>query len=392
LTFYNAPISLPLPELADQFLLRPDITFLNHGSFGACPRPVFEVYQDWQRQLEAEPVEFLGRRLTSLLAEAREALAQSVGTTADNLTFIPNVTHGMNILARSLELQPGEEVLSTDHEYGAVDRAWRFNCQKRGVRYVKQPIPLPGRDAAQVVDQLWAGVTGRTRVISLSHITSSTALIFPVAEVCRRAREADIRTVIDGAHAPGQIDLDLEALGADFYVANCHKWLCAPKGSAFLFARPECQPLIEPLVVSWGWQSDRPGPSPFIDVFEWLGTDDPAAYLSVPAAIDFQTRFNWPQVRAACHELARQARAEIQQLSRLPHLCPDTEAWWGQMFIVPLPPCDPQLVGRRLWEEFGVEVPVLEWQERPYIRVSIQAYNHPRDVDRLLTALRQVLP
>jgi isopenicillin-N epimerase len=392
LAFGNNPASMPLPELADQFLLRRDIAFLNHGSFGACPRPVFEVYQAWQRQLEAEPVEFLGRRLTALLAETRGTLARFVGTRADNLTFIPNVTHGMNILARSLDLQPGEEVLSTDHEYGAVDRTWRFNCQKQGVRYVNQPIPLPIQDAAQVVDQLWAGVTKRTRVISLSHITSSTALIFPVAEVCRRAREAGIRTVIDGAHALGQIDLDLEALGADFYVANCHKWLCAPKGSAFLFARPECQSLLEPLVVSWGWQSDRPGPSRFIDYFEWLGTDDPAAYLSVPAAIDFQTRYDWPQVRAACHELARQARAQIRELSGLPHLCPDTEAWWGQMCTVPLPPSDPQLVGCRLWEEFGVEVPVLEWQERPYIRVSIQAYNHPRDVDRLLTALRQVLP
>jgi isopenicillin-N epimerase len=386
------PVRLPLPELADQFLLRPDIAFLNHGSFGACPRPVFEVYQAWQRQLEAEPVEFLGRRLAGLLAEARERLAHFVGTASDNLAFIPNVTYGMNVLGRSLHLQPGDEVLSTDHAYGAVDRIWRFNCQKRGGRNTKQPIPVPLRAASEVTDQLWAGVTSKTRIISISHVTSPTALIFPVAEVCRRARAAGILTVIDGAHAPGQLDLDLEALGADFYVGNCHKWLCAPKGSAFLFARPEHQSLLEPLIISWGWQSDNPGPSRFIDYLQWLGTDDPAGYLSVPAAIDFQTRYGWPQVRAACHELARQARARIQQLSGLPHLCPDSEAWWQQMFTVPLPPCDSDLVGRRLWEEFGVEVPVLEWQRRTYIRVSIQAYNHPRDVDRLLTALRHVLP
>jgi isopenicillin-N epimerase len=392
LAFDNNLTSLPLPELADQFLLRRDIAFLNHGSFGACPRPVFEVYHAWQRQLEAEPVEFLGRSLAALLAEARGTLAHFVGTTADNLTFIPNVTYGMNILARSLHLQPGDEVLSTDHAYGAVDRIWRFNCQKQRARYINQPIPVPVRAASEVIDQLWAGVTPQTRVISISHITSPTALILPVAEVCRRARAAGILTVIDGAHAAGQIDLNLEALGADFYMANCHKWLCAPKGSAFLFARPECQSLLEPLIVSWGWQSDNPGPSRFIDYFQWLGTDDPAAYLSVPAAIDFQTRHNWPQVRTACHELARQARTQIQHLSGLPHLCPDSEAWWQQMFTVPLPPSDPQLLGRRLWEEFGVEVPVLEWHEQSYIRVSIQAYNHPRDVDRLLTALRQVLP
>lgn len=383
-------LTLPLPELAGQFLLRPDVAFLNHGSFGACPRPVFETYQAWQRQLETEPVDFLGRRLPALLTEARHRLAEFVGTAANNLIFVPNATHGLNIVARSLALAPGDEVLSTNHEYGAVDRIWRFTGQKQEARYVNRPIPVPLQEAAAVVDQLWAGVTNQTRIISLSHITSPTALIFPVAEVCRRARAAGILTVIDGAHTPGQLDLNLEALGADFYIANCHKWLCAPKGSAFLYARPECQPLLEPLVVSWGWQSLEPGPSRFIDYFQWLGTDDPAAYLSVPAAIDFQTQHNWPQVRAACHQLARQARAEIRQLTGLSDICPDSEAWWQQMFTVPLPPCSVERVGHRLWTEFGVEVPLLEWQGRPYLRVSIQAYNHPRDVERLLAALRQV--
>lgn len=391
LAIKKEPITLPLPDLADQFLLRPDIAFLNHGSFGACPRPVFEVYQAWQRQLETEPVDFLGRRLPGLLAEARQRVADFVSTTADNLTFVPNVTHAMNILANSLELRPGDEVLSTDHAYGAVDRIWRFNCHKRGAEYINQPIPVPVGDASEVVDHLWAGVSEHTRIISISHITSPTALIFPVVEICRRARAAGILTVIDGAHTPGQIDLNLGTLEADFYVANCHKWLCAPKGSAFLFARPECQSLLEPLIVSWGWQSVNPGSSRFIDYFQWLGTDDPAVYLSVPAAIDFQTQHHWPQIRAACHQLACQARAQIQELSSLPPICPESEEWWQQMFTAPLPDCNVEIVGRRLWEEFGVEVPVIEWQGRPYVRVSIQAYNHPRDVDRLLAALRQVL-
>ena len=349
------------------------------------------MYQTWQRKLEAEPVDFLGRHLAGLLAEARQRLADFVGAQADNLIFVPNLTHGMNILARSLALQPGDEVLSTDHEYGAVDRIWRFNCQKQGARYIAQPIPVPVRDVSEVVNQLWAGVTERTRIISLSHITSPTALIFPVAEVCRRARAAGILTIVDGAHAPGQIDLNLEALGADFYVANCHKWLCAPKGSGFLFAQPECQALLEPLIVGWGWQSAKPGPSRFIDYFQSSGTDDPAAYLSVPAAIDFQAEYDWPQVRAACHELARQARAELQQLSDLPPICPDSEMWWQQMFTVPLPPCDVEVVGCRLREEFGVEVPVITWQEQPYIRISIQVYNQPQDIERLLAALREIL-
>src|SRR5262245_16903128 len=222
--------SLPtLPVAAGEFLLRPEITFLNHGSFGACPRPVFEIFQAWQRELEAQPVEFLGRRISQLLAEARARLASYVGTQADHLVFVPNATYGVNVVARSLELQPGDEVLTTNHEYGAADRAWRFNCARRGVRYISRPIALPAECDEPIADQLWAGVTERTRVIFLSHITSPTALIFPVAEICRRARAAGIMTVVDGAHAPGQIDLDLEGMGVDFYSGNCHKWLCAPK-------------------------------------------------------------------------------------------------------------------------------------------------------------------
>jgi isopenicillin-N epimerase len=383
--------NLPLPELADQFLLRRDVAFLNHGSFGACPRPVFEAYQAWQRELEAQPVEFLVRRLNGLLEEARRRLADYMGTHAHNLVFVPNATHGINIVARSLNLQPGDEVLSTDHEYGAADRAWRFTCQKWGARYVNQPIPLPIHHTAEVVDQLWAGVNEHTRVIFLSHITSPTALILPVAPICQRARAAGILTVVDGAHAPGQIELDLDKLGADFYAGNCHKWLCAPKGSGFLYARPEYQSLLEPLVISWGWQSMSPGPSPFIDYFQWIGTDDPAAYLSVSAAIDYQLQSDWPQIRSACHHLAGEARARIQEVTGLPPICPDSEQWWMQMFAAPLPSCNLEEVSRRLWEEFRVEVPIFEWQGRQFVRVSIQVYNQPQDVDRLLEALRQLL-
>ncbi|MHB8648106.1 MAG: aminotransferase class V-fold PLP-dependent enzyme, partial [Thermomicrobiales bacterium] len=284
-----------LAALAELFLVRRDITFLNHGSYGACPRPVFETYQAWQRELEGQPVEFLGRRVRGLLAEARAAFADFVGTAADNLVFMPNVTWAINAVARSLPLEPGDEVLATDLEYGAVDRTWRYYCDRRGARYINQPITLPVTTAEAFVDELWAGVTERTRVIAISHITSGTALILPVAEVCRRARAAGILTVVDGAHAPGQIDLDLDDLGADFYGGNCHKWLCAPKGSGFLFARPERQPLLEPLIISWGYQADVPGPSLFLDHFERTGTHDPAAYLSVPAAIAFQREYDWPR-------------------------------------------------------------------------------------------------
>lgn len=384
-------LDLPVAGLAEQFLLRPGMAFLNHGSFGACPRPVFDVYQGWQRELEAQPVEFLGRRIPGLLADARAALGAYVGAPADDLAFVPNATHGVNIVARSLSLGPGDEVLATDHEYGAVDRTWRFVCGKVGAQYVNQPIALPLRDPAEVVEQLWAGVTPRTRVIVVSHISSPTALIFPVAEICARARAAGIITVIDGAHAPGQIDLDMRQIGADFYTGNCHKWLCAPKGAGFLYARPEMQDQLEPLVVSWGYEAISPGRSRFVDYFGWTGTSDPAAYLSVPAAIAFQREHTWPAVRAACHRLLLEASQRLTELTGLEPISPDTADWWVQLRALPLPPCDMHEVKARLWDEFQVEVPIVEWGGRQFVRVSVQAYNGPADIDRLVGALGEIL-
>src|SRR5690348_165616 len=273
-----------LPVAKEEFLIRPDLTFLNHGSFGACPRPVFEVYQEWQRRLEADPVEFLGRRLDDLLREAREPLAAYVGTQTDQIVYVQNATLGFNIVARSLmlTLESGDEVLATDHEYGAADRTWRFLCTQYGVKYINQPIPLPLTSDEEMIEAFWRGITPRTRVIFISHITSPTALIFPVEKICQRAQSTGIITVIDGAHAPGHIPLQLDALGVDFYTGNCHKWLCSPKGAGFLYARPERQALLQPLIVSWGWDSRSPGVSPFQDFFGWVGTDDPASFLSVP--------------------------------------------------------------------------------------------------------------
>lgn len=387
-------------ELRELFLLRPDVVFLNHGSFGACPRPVFEAYQQWQLELERQPVEFLGRRFGGLLREAREALADVVGARADDLVYVPNATTGLNAVARSLRLAPGDEVLTTNHEYGALDRTWRFVCARRGATYVNRPLPLPISSADEVIEQLWAGVTERTRVLFLSHITSPTALILPVQELVRRARAVGIITIVDGAHVPGQIPLDLEALGADFYAGNCHKWLNSPKGSAFLYARKEVQPLLEPLVVSWGWQPesstllslDSNGSSPFVLQHEWQGTRDIAAYLSVPAAIEFEAEHDWPRVRQECHELARYARQAIGELTGLEQICPDSPEWYAQMATIPLPSCDAEELKRRLYDEYRVEVPIIEWNSRQFIRVSVQGYNAKGDLDALISALAALLP
>jgi isopenicillin-N epimerase len=384
---------MPVAQAGRAFLLRPDITFLNHGSFGACPRPVFETYQRWQRTLEEEPVDFLARRLDGLLAEARASLGAFLGTSPDNLVFVPNATHGVNIVARSFPLQPGDEVLGTSHEYGAVERTWAFVCEAKGARYHSQPISLPVTSAADLIEELWRGVTPRTRALVISHITSPTALIFPVAEICRRAAAEGIITVIDGAHAPGQIDLNLDEIGADFYAGNLHKWTCAPKGSAFLYARPDRQPMLEPLVVSWGWRALEPGPSPFQDYFGWTGTADPAPYLSVPAAIAFQQEHDWPAVRAACHALAASASQRISEITGLPPISPETPNWWGQMRAIPLPrgTVTAAEVAQRLWQDYQIEIPMLDWQEHRFVRISIQAYNTPCDVERLVAALAEIL-
>lgn len=376
-----------------EFLLREGVAFLNHGSFGACPRPVFETYQRWQRELEAEPVELLGRRINTLLAEARAALGAYVGADGDDLVFVPNATTGVNIAARSLDLRPGDEVLGTDHEYGAVERTWTYLCERQGARYRAQPIALPVTDAGAVVEQLWRGITEHTRAIVVSHITSPTALTLPVAAICRRARERSILTVVDGAHVPGHIPLDLEDLGADFYAGNCHKWLCGPKSAGFLYARRERQAMLQPLIVSWGWRPREPGPSPFQDLFGWTGTHDPSAALSVPAAIAFQREHDWPAVRAACHALLAQARADVAALTGMAPICPDSDEWYGQMASLPLPAegLPAKELQRRLFDEHGVEVPINEWGGRRFLRVSIQGYNAPRDVERLVEGLRALL-
>ncbi len=380
-----------MPSLKDDFLLDPSIHFLNHGSFGATPKPVFYEYQRWQRELENQPVEFLGRRHNTLMAESRAVLANYLGTRAENVVYTQNATIALNIVARSLELGPRDEVLSTDHEYGAIDRTWRFLSKEHKFTYINQKISIPLTNKDRWVQEFWSGVTPRTKVIFLSHITSSTAILFPVEEIICRAREAGIITVIDGAHAPGQIPLALDSLGADFYAGNLHKWLCAPKGAGFLYAQPDMQHSLKPLVVSWGYESETPSGSIFIDHHEWWGTRDIAAFLSVPAAIEFQEKHSWDKVRVECHELACDAQKRICSLTGLPQLHSDPDLWFRQMVSLPLPAdTDINTLKERLYNQYRIEVPLIDWNGYKLIRVSIQGYNTSDDVDALAHALQKV--
>ena len=373
--------------MRDQFLLDPGVVFLNHGSFGACPRPVFEEYQRLQLELERQPVDFLSRyrRYPALIDAAKAELARYVGAEPGNIVFATNATEALNAVARSLRLSPGDEVLAPVGEYGAVDMLWRHVCERAGARYVTTAI-APGTGVGEALEQLWSGVTPSTRVIVCSHISCFTGVVFPVEELCRRAREQAVISIVDGAHAPGQIPLDLEGLGADFYAGNCHKWMCAPKGAGFLWARPERQDLLEPLVLSWDWEEE----ASFDARRRWLGTRDPAAWLAVPAAIRFQDEHDWDGVRSRCHVLGVDARERLAELFGLAPLTP-TEDSFVQLLGAALPPCDVWEVQKRLLDEHGIEVLLRELSGIPLVRVSLQAYNDEEDVDALVRALARIL-
>ena len=384
--------------LREHFLLRDDVVFLNHGSFGACPRPIFEDYQYWQLELEKQPVEFMDqhRRSLKLIRNVRERLGDFVGSHPNNLVGVTNATTGLNIVARSLQLNEGDEILTTDHEYGALEKTWTFIARKTGAKYIHVEVPLPLASATEFTEAIWSKVTPRTKVLFLSHLTSATALTFPIEELIQRAKDRGIWTVIDGAHAPGHIPLKLDALDADFYSGNCHKWMLTPKGSAFLHVQPRVQHLIEPLVVSHGWNPDAEGEgalgnSRFIDSLEFQGTRDLAPLLAIPAAIDFLEKHHWAEVKQACHQLVWQIAEEWSGITGLnPLVEPELRAGM-QMVSLPLPECDVMNIKNQLYDEFRIEIPVFRWKEHCIARISIQGYNTPADGQCLLEALKKLL-
>lgn len=376
----------------DAFQIDPDLIFLNHGSFGAVPRVVQAEYERLQRAMERNPVAWLQREVPGLLAEARARLGSFVGAAADDVVFFPNPTTAVNMVARSLDLQPGDEVVTTDHEYGAMFRTWTKLCGEAGATYVRVPIPLPVTTEADFVERVWAAVTPRTRVLFLDHLTSATALVFPVAELCRRARAAGIVSIVDGAHVPGHIPLDLRALDCDLYTGALHKWLCAPKGSSFLYAHPSAQQWLQPLVVSWGWQSDHPSGSQFVDHHEWQGSRDLSAYLATGAVIDFVEAHDWSAMQAEGHRLTLLTRHRIDEITGLEPISPDSTDWIGQLASVRLPDgVDAVALKARLFDEFRIEAPLPVWNGQTFIRVSFAAYNTEADSDAVVAALGHVL-
>ena len=377
--------------MKSQFLLDTSITFLNHGSFGACPKPIFEEFQRFQLELETEPVNFIQNKQTDYLKTARASLSKFVGCKAQDLYFTTNPTFAINTLMRSLKLKAGDEILATNHEYGAMDRTWHFYCKKSGVRYIRQNISLPVISKEQIIEEFWKGYNSNTKVIFLNQISSATALIFPVKEICDKAKELGLMTIVDGAHVPGHIDLNIEALNPDFYTGTLHKWMLAPKGSSFLYVKKEFQDAIDPLVVSWGYESLSPGESRFIDYHEHQGTRDVSAFICTPKVIAFLEENDWKKKSEACRKLVLNNYQRFCDLLNTEPICPITEEFLGQMASIPIRTDKPNELKEVLYNKYKIQIPVMPLNDKIFLRFSINVYNSQEDLDVLYLAIADII-
>jgi len=373
--------------IKNYFMLDPAIIYLNHGSFGACPRPIFENLVHWQKQLELEPVKHLAFDIFPLLEESRLSLSKYIGCKKDDLIFTPNPSTALNTVIKSLNLNKGDEILSTNHEYGALDKTWSFICKKTGAKYIRQKINLPLNSNEDFINQFKSGITDRTKVIFLSHITSATGLIFPAKEICKIAKKKEILCIIDGAHAPGHIKLNISEMNPDVYVGACHKWMCSPKGVSFLYVKNNLQNMIDPLVVSWGYEAEEPGKSQFLDYHQWQGTRDMSAYLTIPKTIEFLHNNKWDEVASKCRKTNLWARKEINNLLGNDPLCDNK--FLGQMSSIYLDFKNPIQTQIDFYTKYNIQIPFMIWNEISLIRISIQAYNKKDDVYKLLDALKK---
>lgn len=376
--------------MKNQFLLDPTVTYLNHGSFGACPKLVFDDYQRWQRELEAEPVQFITKNSWNYLKTSKQALADFVNCAPSDLVFTPNPTFAVNIIMRSLDLQPGDEILATDHEYGAMDKTWQFFEKKTGARYVRSAISLPVVSKQQLIDEFWSGFSERTKVVFINHMSSATALIFPVQEIVDRAKTLGLVTIVDGAHVPGHLELDLKTLDPDFYTGTAHKWLLTPKGSSFLYVRESLQPMLDPLVVSWGYDAAYDGENHFLDYHEQQGTRDISAFLTLPAALRFRKDSNWEGQMVRCKKLILENYVRFCELLGTSPICPVTPEFLGQMCSIPIKTQNPMALKELLFERYRIEIPVMTLNGNVYLRISLAGYNSEDDLDVLGSALRDV--
>ena len=377
--------------MKDLFYLNPEITFLNFGSFGACPKPIFEDYQKWQLELEYEPVQFITVNGLQYLKQSREALANYIHCDANDLVYTANPSYAINIIAKSFKLNKDDEILTTNLEYGAMDYSWNYYCEKAGAVYKRQPITLPLTTKEKFIEEFFSGLTPNTKAIFISQITSTTALIFPVKEICEIAKSKGLFTIVDGAHVPGHINLNLQELKADVYTGACHKWMLTPKGCSFLYVKKEHQHLFDPLVISWGFKNPLPTESKFLDYHQMQGTRDFSAFLTVPKAIEFLNQHNWKEKSKACHELVIKNAQRFYDLLGSYALSPLTNEFVGQMLSIPIKTTEPMKLQHLLFEKYKVEIPVMPHADKVYLRYSINVFNTQHDLDVLYNAVEDIL-
>lgn len=384
-----------------EWLLDPQIRFLNHGSFGACPASVLELQSVLREEMEREPVRFFMDALPQLAKMARERLAEIVRAEPDDLAFVPNATTAVNTVLRSLDFSPGDELVTTDHAYGACRNALEFVAERAGAKVVEAKVPFPLSSPHEVTDAILDVVTDRTRLALIDHITSPTALVWPIEDIVDALDDRGVDVLVDGAHAPGQVRLEVESLGAAYYTGNCHKWLCAPKGAAFLHVRRDRQERIRPLNISHGaGMPTSCGRSRFRLEFDWTGTDDPTPFLCIPAAADFlgDVDEGLAPHKAANRRLALEAQAVLASALGVDKPCPKSMV--GAMAALPIPggelaqPLETDPLQRQLFTEHAIEVPIYPWAARGMrlVRVSCQRYNRLEDYEALGEALSALLP
>ena len=389
----NSPIALK-----SKFLLDPEITFLNHGSYGACPKPVFKVYQQYQKDLETHPVKFMQEDVYSLLEQSRESLSQYINCDKDDIIYVSNPTHAVGTIIHNISINPGDEILSTNLEYGSCDRMWTYDAEQKGYKYIQGDITLPIEDKETFLNEFWSFANEQTKYIFISQITSSTGMILPASEIVIEAKKRGIKTIIDGAHVPAHIALDIKELDPDYFTGALHKWLCCPKGISFLYVKKEHQEGIQPMVKSWGWGEEYEkfksstqlhSSSRFINVFQWQGTMDMSAFFTVPDAIKFQKEHDWNSVRSRCFNMIVEARNRIAEITKLPKICPDN--WLGHMATILFPIDDTIAFKKSLYNDYQIEMPVMSHKEHTAFRISIQGYNSEDDIDYLVNSLEELV-
>ena len=374
-------------NLKSQFLLRDDITFLNFGSFGACVKPVFEQYQAFQLELEQEPVQFITVKGVEYLKKSRKALANYLSCDDNDLVFVTNPSYAVNIIAKSFNLKAGDEILATNLEYGACDKTWNYYCNKVGAKYIRQEIPFPLTTTEEFVEAFFKGLTSKTKLVFISHITSTTGLRLPAEAICKKAKELGLMTFVDGAHAPAQIDLNLSTLQADIYTGACHKWMMTPKGSSFLYVKKELQHLFDPLIVSWGYEPNLSTPATFFDYHQMQGTRDYSAFLTIPIAIDFMEKNDWKNVSKDCRDMVRENVTRFATLLNTEALTTNPNEFLVQLCSTKIKTNEPLKLKQLLYDTYKIEVPVMQLDDKVFLRYSIQIFNTQKDLDILYDAL-----